>query len=88
MTQYAHKVKSHRPKGSMCMACKFAQFNCSGFDFKHMPIIGKDADGIVIVKCSEFSKPEQPYKYPAIMPTQTMTYAEICEMYPAGELNG
>jgi|VirMetMinimDraft_7_1064189.scaffolds.fasta_scaffold26417_6 hypothetical protein len=57
--QYAHKVKSHRPKGSMCVACKWAAYNCSAFDFKRMPAIGKDQDGIVIVKCSQFTKPSE-----------------------------
>lgn len=40
----------------MCVSCKWAKFNCSGFDFKHMPVIGKDQDGTVIVRCTEFVK--------------------------------
>ena len=56
--QYAHKVKSHRPKGSMCINCHWATFDCSGRDFRHMQAIVKDQDGVVIVKCSEFKRRE------------------------------
>ncbi len=54
--QYAHKRKMHRPKGSMCTQCVHASRNCSEFDFKHMPAIGKDRDGTVIVRCTEYEK--------------------------------
>ncbi len=54
--QYDHKRKMHRPKGGMCTQCVNAQLNCSGFDFKHMPAIGKDRDGTVIVRCTEYKK--------------------------------
>ena len=54
--QYAHKMKSHRPKGSMCVECINKTQNCSDYDFTKMKSIGKDSDGIVIVKCSEYEK--------------------------------
>lgn len=54
--QYEHKRKMHRPKGSMCIQCVHASRNCSGFDFKHMPAIGKDRDGTVIVRCTAYEK--------------------------------
>ncbi len=54
--QYEHKRKMHRPRGSMCTNCVHRSRNCSGFDFKHMPAIGKDRDGTVIVRCTEYAK--------------------------------
>ena len=57
--KYGHKRKMHRPIGSMCVVCVNAQRNCSGFDFKHMPAIGKDRDGTVIVRCTEYEKREE-----------------------------
>lgn len=57
--QYTHKVKMHRPKGSMCTQCVHASRNCSGFDFKRMPAIGKDRDGTVIVRCTEYEKHDE-----------------------------
>ena len=57
--QYEYKRKMHRPKGSMCVQCVHASRNCSGFDFKHMPAIGKDLDGTVIVRCTEYGKRDE-----------------------------
>lgn len=54
--QYAHKRKMHRPKGSMCTQCVHASRDCSGLDFKHMPAIGKDRDGTIIVRCVAYEK--------------------------------
>ena len=54
--QYRHKMKMHRPKGSMCIQCIRKSDNCSALDFKHMPVIGKDRDGTVIVRCTEYDK--------------------------------
>lgn len=83
--QYRHKIKSHRPKGSMCIACKMATMNCSGFDFVRMPAIGKDSDGIVIVKCSEFKRADVVAKteYPIdlYMPYKKVSLEELREMY-------
>ena len=49
-----YKMKSHRPKGRMCMSCINKFKDCSKLDFIHMPIIGKDHDGMAVVKCTEF----------------------------------
>lgn len=54
--QYNSKIKSHRPKGSMCASCKHRLENCSKLPFKKMQAIGKDNDGVVVIKCSEFNK--------------------------------
>jgi len=52
--QYAHKMKSHRPKGALCMICVHKLKDCSGMEFEKMPVIGKDQDGIVVVNCVEY----------------------------------
>ena len=61
--QYEHKKKMHRPRGRMCLRCARAAYNCSALDFAHMPAIGKDSDGVVIVKCSEYKLLEI-YRHP------------------------
>jgi hypothetical protein len=52
-----HKLGStHRPRGTMCAKCRLGYANCSDLDFKHMPVIGKDKDGTVVVKCSKYER--------------------------------
>lgn len=55
--QCRHKMKSHRPKGGMCASCRSVNQDCSGLAFHKMPAIGKDADGIVVVRCTEHARP-------------------------------
>ena len=53
------KQITHTPKGSMCIACK--EFGPTGNcpkteEFKSMKPIGKYDDGVIIVRCSSFSR--------------------------------
>ena len=49
---------THAPKGSMCMACIKQRNDCSGLDFKAMPVLmrlpGELGGARVIVRCTEF----------------------------------
>lgn len=46
---------THRPKGTMCIACdSFNKKDCHLLDFTNMRQIGKDKDGVIVVRCSEF----------------------------------
>lgn len=48
------------PKGSMCAACanQAATTECGKLDFSKMPVLRRDNDGYVIVKCSGFERQE------------------------------
>lgn len=49
---------THQPKGSMCMACKLAHWDCRLLPFKQMPVIEVDKQtGVNIVRCTHFKKP-------------------------------
>ena len=50
--------KTHRPKGRICISCRFyKEYNhCEDLSFYKMRPIGKDSDGTVIVKCDSFEK--------------------------------
>ncbi len=52
------KQNSYRPRGSMCQQCIHKEADCSALDFQHMQVVGKDRDGTVVVKCSEYKKTE------------------------------
>nr|WP_319552408.1 hypothetical protein [uncultured Vibrio sp.] len=52
---------THRPKGSMCAVCKGlnSQFKheCpSPSKFKSMPKLGKDSDGMIVIRCTGFER--------------------------------
>lgn len=54
---------THRPKGRMCINCKSFRWKLTGErkcpateEFKSMPKIGKDSDGVIVVKCSGYEK--------------------------------
>ena len=48
---------THRPKGSMCIACNhFNKKDCHLLDFINMRQIGQDKDGVIVVRCTEFTK--------------------------------
>lgn len=53
---------THRPKGSMCANCKglrsdHKQHHCPSRDqFKTMQPIGKDSDGVIVVRCKSYDK--------------------------------
>lgn len=48
---------THRPKGSMCIVCKhFNKKDCHLLNFTSMRKIGQDKDGVIVVRCSEFTK--------------------------------
>lgn len=48
---------THRPKGSMCMNCKTLNESCpKPGEFKNMKKIGQDRDGMIVVRCTNFSK--------------------------------
>lgn len=48
---------THRPKGSMCIVCSnFDKKDCSQLDFTKMKQIGKDDDGVIVVRCTDFTK--------------------------------
>jgi len=45
---------THRPKGSMCMACDAVHLSCEKMAFHTMPVIATDADGTKVVKCTAY----------------------------------
>lgn len=47
---------THRPSGSMCLACALADQNCTVLDFTKMQKIKRDRDGITVVRCSSFTR--------------------------------
>lgn len=53
---------THRPKGSMFANCKglssdHKQHHCPSRDqFKTMQPIGKDSDGVIVVRCKSYDK--------------------------------
>lgn len=49
---------THRPKGSMCLGCRFARdfAHCDDLNFTKMKVIGKDSDGVIVVKCDFYEK--------------------------------
>lgn len=53
---------THQPKGGMCATCRHASRDCSGLDFMAMPTISRkpSADGVLIVRCTDFSKSRRP----------------------------
>lgn len=51
-------VNQYRPKGSMCAECKNVNADCSKIPFNEMPVIGKDKDGCLVVKCDAYRKKE------------------------------
>lgn len=52
----SYPTVTHRPKGSMCAGCNHHAFLCTGLKFSEMPVIGKDDDGTLIVKCTDYDK--------------------------------
>lgn len=46
--------KAHYPKGSMCMACRYALADCGRLPFSTMPPMSQHKDR-VIVRCTEFA---------------------------------
>lgn len=42
------------PKGGQCIVCSKQESDCSGLDFKSMPVFKELSDGTTIVECSEF----------------------------------
>ena len=53
--------KTHRPKGRICISCRFyKEYNhCEDLSFYKMRPIDKDSDGTVIVKCDSFEKSDK-----------------------------
>ena len=50
-------VNTHRPSGSMCKVCINALVrNCSHLDFKVMPEMKRDKDGVIVVRCVDFQR--------------------------------
>lgn len=47
--------KKYQPKGSMCANCKNRFEDCSGLDFKSMPVIA-EYKGSAVVICRDFEK--------------------------------
>ena len=49
---------THRPKGRMCQSCRYLHFvNCPDeSEFKDMQPIGKDDDGVIVVRCTQFER--------------------------------
>lgn len=46
----------YQPKGSMCMACKKRDEDCSALPFHTMPRLEGDADTQIIVRCTKFER--------------------------------
>lgn len=51
-------MKTHRPSGRMCSVCQDKYKDCSNLDFKIMPKIAQDKDGMIVVKCIQFKVKE------------------------------
>lgn len=47
---------THRPSGRMCCSCYRAGEDCSDLEFKTMPVIGVDPDGMKKVRCTAYLK--------------------------------
>lgn len=49
---------THRPKGSICIGCRFTKeyAHCDDLPFTKMRPIGKDKDGVIVVKCEAYEK--------------------------------
>ncbi len=45
----------HRPSGSMCCACFHKDRNCSNLAFESMRPMKTDADGVIVVRCDDFT---------------------------------
>lgn len=61
MVFHAIDEPKYRPKGSMCAVCKglnsqFKHTCPSPSKFKTMPQIGKDSDGMIVVRCTGFER--------------------------------
>lgn len=50
---------THRPKGGMCKTCIHYTRKCEHLPFDSMPVIGKDKDGVMVVKCDEYKRWER-----------------------------
>ncbi|MGR2663989.1 hypothetical protein ACUXVY_20580 [Chromobacterium haemolyticum] len=52
---------THRPSGRMCASCLmvFVQ-NCSKLPFNTMTPIKRDPDGIIVVRCDNYTKRSLP----------------------------
>lgn len=46
--------RTHRPRGSMCQRCVSQFKDCSRLPFETMRAIGKDAEGLTVVICSQY----------------------------------
>lgn len=56
------KKVTHRPRGTMCVTCTDRARDCSGLPFERMRVIGKDAEGLAIVICTEHKTAPRPTK--------------------------
>ncbi len=54
-----NKKLTYQLKGGMCRVCLFSNEDCSKMKFHEMQPISKgDSDGVVIVRCDGFKRPE------------------------------
>jgi hypothetical protein len=51
---------THRPSGSMCMACLHNERDCSTLPFASMPLMKRDRDGGLVVQCTHFKRAAVP----------------------------
>lgn len=52
------KNPTHRPKGSMCMNCRFLReyAHCDDLSFTKMKPVGRDDDGVIVVICNAYER--------------------------------
>jgi hypothetical protein len=51
---------THRPSGSMCIACLHNERDCSFLPFASMPLMKRDKDGMLVVQCTDFQRAAAP----------------------------
>lgn len=49
------KEITHRPRGMMCELCIYQVKDCSALPFERMRVVGKDADGLKVVVCDNYT---------------------------------
>lgn len=53
MARQACKVRTHQPKGLMCLNCARVHYPCADLPFEQMPVISEH-EGVKVVRCTHF----------------------------------
>ena len=51
-------MSTHQPKAGLCMACAKRRHDCSGLPFATMPVLHTYSDGVTVVKCTAYERPQ------------------------------